>query len=247
MNVEAGKLIAGLTFFTIAVAAFNYQSTDNNDTNLMLEKFETLSNKIETNSDFLTKQISDVKSHFQDRASYLESTINELQNKSPVVAEKHLTNDLIQAREQLSVLEASIKSVEQSIKQTPIPQDARNNDLPEAELSDLEEDHQQKQMNYFDETLQAEDRDPDWSLAMEDSIKGKLSAENSTLEVDDVQCGSSMCRLEVSANSNEGQDVFRSFETHLEWDGQMYVTINAETNQTIAYLARDGVELKRVE
>lgn len=250
-----GQILLGFSIVALSVTTSNfYSKNDTNEVSMLLKKMDHISQKLENNSSFFSEKLQGIKIEFQDRASFLENSITQLRATNPTLAKDDLDQDIIQAKQQLLEIEDKLESVALEIKGNNLQ--SENNDfqsstetadLSQDELIEKETNESERQIAYFDETISTEDRDPDWSASTEELIKNGLEIENSKLSYNDVQCVTSMCRVELSSTGEDSSDVFHSIETQLNWDGQMYLNINHETNETLAYLARDGVELQRVE
>ena len=57
-----------------------------------------------------------------------------------------------------------------------------------------------------------------------------------------------MCRINAvtSGEDNNAMGIMHSLNNELDWQGQMYITINHQSGEMTAYLARPGTALPAV-
>jgi len=91
----------------------------------------------------------------------------------------------------------------------------------------------------FEERMAQEVVDPDWSLDAEKEILDKVSEWHEMSTVYNLSCGSSLCRLEMGVSgSSSATTVFEQLAYSLDWEGPLYLQVDGDAGEVVAYLGR---------
>jgi len=119
---------------------------------------------------------------------------------------------------------------------------------PEEELEQVEA-QTLAQIELFEETILAEQSDPEWSswaeLALDDAYR---SEEMAGIKLVGAECRTTVCRMELSLDGSASpEETFRKLTELVPWQGEGFVRIDdgveGESAQVVAYLAREGYSL----
>ena len=123
----------------------------------------------------------------------------------------------MQLQNKMNVLQSSIASLYQEIENirgSEIPfEEHENQQLTQIDLDELEEKGRQEESETFlkiENNFALESVDNDWSEATKERIDQALYDESTKgLEIDHVECRSSMCKLEINEMDTKKMEVFR--------------------------------------
>ncbi|HEY5601472.1 MAG TPA: hypothetical protein VIM41_00020 [Gammaproteobacteria bacterium] len=115
------------------------------------------------------------------------------------------------------------------------------------QLSDIAVQREQLAYEYIQNTFASEAIDPAWDAEANSKISAGL-AKMESLSSSAVECASTMCRINAvtSGEDNNAMGIMHSLNNELDWQGQMYITINHQSGEMTAYLARPGNTLPAV-
>ncbi len=186
--------------------------------------------------------------------------------------------DLVALRGELALLRAQVASLQQRLdeketraaeadmpmgldeqaqryQQEQLPSDE---ELAMTAMTAMTEDEAMKQQQQYAEAiethLQGEDVDPDWAIAAESKIREAFSLEELQVgaSVVNVDCRSTLCRLDVLHNTEEEAELadFRfnllsQIVTMLPRGTMQVVDQGGGQTSTVLYLARDGHDLPK--
>lgn len=104
------------------------------------------------------------------------------------------------------------------------------------------------QMGLLDDTLKTEAPDPEWSTEATSALKAKAS-QNQDIQVDvlDVTCRTSLCRMEIAFQPGEHENNFRYLQELVPWSGEMFFQVDdVNTGEAVIYIARENHSLPRI-
>jgi hypothetical protein len=104
------------------------------------------------------------------------------------------------------------------------------------------------QMGLLDDTLETEAPDPEWSTEATSALKAKAS-QNQDIQVNvlDVTCRSSLCRMEIAFQPGEHENSFRHLQELVPWSGEMFFQVDDVNNgEAVIYIARENHSLPKI-
>jgi hypothetical protein len=150
--------------------------------------------------------------------------------------EKQRSNEL---ERRLAALPTRPEPLEQ-IQEPQAPELTPEEELQRAEAQSL------AQVALLEGTVQTEVTDPQWTSAAETSLRTAfLSDELPNLQLTDVTCRTTICRLTLSHDGSGAPDQsFRTLLRRAPWQGYGFVRIDqGESREVTVYLAREGYPL----
>ncbi|WP_455209109.1 hypothetical protein [Kaarinaea lacus] len=109
------------------------------------------------------------------------------------------------------------------------------------QIQDMSDQREQLAYEYMESTFIGEAIDPAWEAEANSKIsEGLAKIENLTSSV--IECATTMCRINAvtSGNDKDAMEIMHSLDSELSWEGQMYITVNHQSGEMTAYLARPG-------
>lgn len=106
-----------------------------------------------------------------------------------------------------------------------------------------------EQMDLFENTLAVEPKDSEWSDNAIDSLSQAISSlqDEIDIELTDIDCRTTMCRVDFFLNSQMLEDGFTQFQDIVPWNGEMFMQVDdISSGETIIYIAREDQQLPRL-
>lgn len=181
----------------------------------------------------------------------LKTSLIEKTNNSKVVeVENKQKDNSIEIQNSLQDLRSQYAKLNKEIERLRQQKSMENsNPLEEAQLTMAEQDAVEQQQRVenlmlMEETLYSEPVDDTWSLSSEMAVMDSLANVSDQLNVESVECASTLCALHIAGNGNSaGSDVMHSFSRNINWQGEMTMQYDLNTGKGVAYLAREGHSL----
>ncbi len=103
----------------------------------------------------------------------------------------------------------------------------------------------EKRIDHMDSALKDEDSDINWEYTVQEALYEKLQAEEmSSLELLETECGATMCRLTLSVNMSNVDDMANTaLDVSQLWHGAGFYSMDERTGQLLLYIAREGYSL----
>jgi hypothetical protein len=104
------------------------------------------------------------------------------------------------------------------------------------------------QLNLLDETLERETVDSEWSSEAAIALQASANQDRETsMEVIDVNCASSLCRMMITFTPGEHDNSFRHIQDILPWSGEMFFQVeDVSVGEAVVYIGRENYPLPRV-
>ena len=101
------------------------------------------------------------------------------------------------------------------------------------------------EMDFLDDVIQSEAADASWSDSAETLVYDSwLNDPDIGFAVENVNCGSTLCRFEMAFNGPVSQDSFDGFGERLPWVGEVFFHLeDPQDGNAIVYIAREGYSL----
>ncbi len=174
---------------------------------------------------------------------------------SPSVAEngKNAMAELKQEQAKLSKEFDKLQSNLQELKdQSMLSSDVDSDPDTATESPEAEEERinteLSAQLYLLDETLEREPVDSEWSSKAAIALQASANQNRDTsIELIDVNCASSLCRMMISFTPGEHENSFRHLQGLLPWSGEMFFQVeDVNVGEAVAYIGRENYPLPRV-
>jgi hypothetical protein len=106
-----------------------------------------------------------------------------------------------------------------------------------------------EQVDLFENTMASEPGDLQWSNDAMTSIREAMnnSQEELHMELLEVDCRSTLCRMSFSLDSRSPENGFRYLQDNIPWDGEMFFQVDdMDLGEAIVYIARKDHQLPRI-
>ena len=183
-------------------------------------------------------------------------------NRSPDVSESLIQQAMLQKnidQESLSVLSNDVDSLKKEVNALYASQSiqrqsasANSNSLNTNSANTNTEtqnaERRMNEINLYSSTLYNEDIDSNWSLATEEATLQSLSSASERLVTDNIECRTSLCRLEISRPEGvTDHDTLDAFEMNINWPGEMSMSYDIDTGKAVVFMARSGSPLPKMD
>jgi hypothetical protein len=104
------------------------------------------------------------------------------------------------------------------------------------------------QMDLLDHTLEGEALDYEWSNEAITALQVSTTQYQDTLiEMIDVDCGSTLCRVMINFTPGEHENSLRHFQNALPWEGEMFFEVqDINIGEAVIYVSRENHSLPRI-
>lgn len=106
-----------------------------------------------------------------------------------------------------------------------------------------------EQIDLFENTMASEPGDAQWSNEAMTSIREAMnnSQEELHMELLEVDCRSTLCRMSFALDSRSPENGFRQLPDNIPWDGEMFFQVDdMDLGEAIVYIARKDHQLPRI-
>lgn len=186
--------------------------------------------------------------------SKLKTSLNTLSNKLQNDQEMSFAGEPGQSVEDAANIKNQINALSDKIAQISAqfsdakPVDLNSQSIDPQELRRKQEENDRNLKALYAQTISSEQPDPEWSIATEEQTKLSMSAMSEKIELKDVECKSTLCRLSFVKTADTSDDeAIESFDSGVLWKGPISMTYNPKTGDAEVYLAREGFELPTLE
>ncbi len=238
------NVLTGITIF-LGAAIWLYIFSDNQATH----KPDTLSYQSESME---SKASQPTSVAIESNTTQTETLSDALQTEQSNLNAEQTSKRKQQVDEKLQSIESELQELEMAMNdlmsRADPESDASTDPTLNQQIKDLSNQHETLAYEYIENSFAAEEVDPAWEAEANSQISEGL-ANIESLSSSVVQCATTMCRITASTNEtddNNAMSVMHLFDDKLNWEGQMYITINHESGNMTAFLARPGNELPQV-
>lgn len=97
----------------------------------------------------------------------------------------------------------------------------------------------QAEIELLEGTVLAEKTDPEWASAAQLALSETFQSEAIPGHLVDVECRTTLCRMELSLDGSTPQDSFRHLIDSAPWSGESLIQIDTEAGVAVMYLGRE--------
>jgi hypothetical protein len=100
----------------------------------------------------------------------------------------------------------------------------------------------------LDHTLEGEAWDYEWSNEAITALQvSKTQYQDTSIEMIDVDCGSTLCRVMLNFTPGEHENSIRHFQNALPWAGEMFFQVeDINTGEAVIYISRENHSLPKI-
>lgn len=157
--------------------------------------------------------------------------------------------------EKIETLQSQIDDMAQTSQHTPDRtqvQDGEGSAVSETDVEKQEEENLSKiyeQIDLFENTIASESEDAQWSDEAVSAINKAMSnsQEELNMELLEVDCRSTLCRMSFSLDSGSPENGFKRLQDNFPWDSEMFFQVDdMDAGEAIVYIARKDHQLPRI-
>lgn len=157
--------------------------------------------------------------------------------------------------EKIETLQSQIDALAATSQNTPDQtqvQDGEKAAVSETNIENQEEENLSTiyaQIDLFENTMDSEPGDAQWSNEAMNSIREAMSNSQDELHMEllEVDCRSTLCRMSFSLDSRSPENGFRLLQDNIPWDGELFFQMDdMESGEAIVYIARKDHQLPRI-
>ncbi|MDO8844779.1 hypothetical protein [Methylicorpusculum sp.] len=169
----------------------------------------------------------------------LKSLFSDTQQFHALSAIKKSEEKITHLSEALNQMNFSMQNVTETLAEKGLTID-ENVQLSQKEQDKLQEETHRQTYELYATTLESEQKDAQWSEPVEGQLVQSLDAAKGNLYTDEIDCRTTLCRLEISKNeAARDEDMLESLETQINWQGQVNMIYDPNTGKATVYLARE--------
>ena len=200
-----------------------------------------------TNADDTNKQYGVFGSYEQkhDDSEERLSTNNQISETAPLTDDSDdLQKKLTKIEKELETLQIAMNEI---MTQKSIVPNAENDPELQKQIAQMTDQQDQLEYEYIESTFASEAVDPGWSQEVTTKLNEGL-AEIDGFSSPMATCGTTMCRVTAtSSGDGDAMAAMHMLDSEIDWDGEMRITLNHQSGELTAYLARSGNQLPKVE
>jgi hypothetical protein len=107
---------------------------------------------------------------------------------------------------------------------------------------------EQAELALMEGTLRAETSDPAWANTAQLALQTTFQQEAlSGVQMVKAECGSTLCRMELSLDDSTMQESYSSLPDLIPWSAASFLQLNTETGAAVMYLAREEYSLPELQ
>ena len=191
----------------------------------------------------------------QDTLKLGERHISSQEGKNQTKSPNENPKNMGEVQQTLRELSEQISTLRKLQKRNSADNLQVNNENKASDLTQEEEEDQAWQafeatVDLIEDSVQAEPTDSDWSnLAVTSLYESVQKSTDNTLAIIDVDCRSTLCRMQLALDSESPEGSIEALEETLPWDGEMVFMVDEsdiDNPEAIVYIARQEYSLPRL-